>query len=151
MFYNMSEWRNAGTNNSIFDPAEAEKYVNYVKDYPLALDVVLPIFRWSIAYHNNTFLTILGGLDRSSLSRNAIFKDDGSKFIVLRDTFAFNARLHSGDMIRTESCDARELQQWSGRIQGLLPNTYRTFALYHLDSASLSYYTNDDLENIFPH
>jgi len=151
MFYNMSEWRNAGTKNSIFDPDEAEKYIHYVKDYPLALDVVLPIFRWSIVYRNNKFLTILGGLDKTSLSGNSVFREDGKRFIVSRDTFAFNVQLREGDMIRPESCDEHELQQWSLRIQGLLPNTYRTFALYHLDSAVLSYYKNEELENIFPH
>ncbi len=150
MFYNMSDWRKADTKNSIFDGDEAEKYISYVKDYPLPLDVALPIFRWSIAYRDNAFLAILGGVDRSMLL-SPIFAEDGDRFRVLRDTSAFGALLRSGDMIRAEAVDANELTKWSTRIQKLIPPNNRSFVLYHLDSTTLSYYHNEDLHAFFAH
>ncbi|MGG2305049.1 hypothetical protein ACE4Z6_26875, partial [Salmonella enterica] len=39
MYYNMGHVEGATETNSIYDPANADKYVSYVKDYPLPLDV----------------------------------------------------------------------------------------------------------------
>ena len=150
MFYNMSDWRSASTKNSIFDADKAEKYVLYIKDYPLTLDCALPIFRWSIAYRSGKVLSILSSVDRSAFTSNSEFEVDGSRFRVSRDTIAYGIKLEAGDSIRPESCDARELAQWSQRIQALLPKNQRSFALYHLDSVTLSHYSYEDLEHLFP-
>ncbi|MDP4218869.1 MAG: hypothetical protein Q8916_05635 [Bacteroidota bacterium] len=151
MFYNMTDWRRPQTKNSIFDPEEAEKYLPYIKDYPMQLDVALPIFHWAIAYRGASFLAILDGARRDMLTAKNIFVADGDKFRVLRDTFAFGARLQSGDMIRAESCDAKIIAQYSARISSLLPDEERSFALFHLDSATLTRYSHDELESLFPH
>ena len=151
MFYNMSDWRKLETRNSIFDPEEAEKYINYIKDYPLKLDVALPIFRWAIGYRDESFLAILDGVTSNRLKANNIFAADGARFKVLRDTFAFGAALHAGDIIRPESCDAKTIASFSSRISSMLPDEERSFALYHLDSTTLSQYSHEDLESLFPH
>jgi hypothetical protein len=151
MFYNMSDWRNAETKNSIFDPEVAEKYINYIKDYPLKLDVALPIFHWAIGYRDESFLAIFDGLASDRLKANTIFAEEGARYKVLRDTFAFGAGLHAGDIIRPESCDAKTIAGFSSRILSLLPDEERSFALYHLDSATLSQYSHEDLQSLFPH
>jgi hypothetical protein len=151
MFYNMTDWRKENTKNSIFDAQEAEKYLPYIKDYPMKLDVALPIFRWAIAYRDHNFLAILGGADNDSFSDKIFFTPQGSRYLVLRDTFAFGAALKAGDIIRVESCDVKTIAEYSKRISKLLPDEHRSFALYHLDSSVLSHYSHDDLESLFPH
>ncbi len=151
MFYNMGDWRKAETKNSIFDANEAEKYIHYIKDYPLKLDVALPIFHWAIGYRGESFLAIFDGVSSERLKANSIFAADGARFTVLRDTFAFGAGLHAGDMIRPESCDAKTIASFASRISSMLPDEERSFALYHLDSATLSQYSHDDLQSLFPH
>ncbi|MFI5263382.1 MAG: hypothetical protein ACHQM6_02575 [Candidatus Kapaibacterium sp.] len=150
MFYNMSDWRKAETKNSIFDQVEAEKYINYIKDYPMKLDVALPVFHWAIAYRGESFLAIMDNITAEMLLSKNIFTADGANFRVLRDTFAFGAGLHAGDMIRPESCDTKTITKFSSRISSLLPDEERSFALYHLDSATLSLYSHDDLQSLFP-
>jgi hypothetical protein len=151
MFYNMSDWRKVDTKNSIFDPEEAEKYLPYIKEYPLRLDVVLPIFRWAIAYRDNTFLAILEDINDNTIQNNSIFIPDGRRLRVLRDTFAFGAGLKAGDILRPEVCEAHTVADFSKRIFSLLPAEERSFALYHLDPCTLSHYSHDDLESLFPH
>ena len=48
MYYNMGDWKSPRTENSILDLNTASRYADYVSDYPLPLDVVLPLFRWAI-------------------------------------------------------------------------------------------------------
>jgi hypothetical protein len=151
MFYNMGDWRKQETTNSIFDPRDAEGYLPYIKDYPMKLDVALPVFHWALAYRDNKFLAILGDADENSFAHNSAFEKNSNYYKVVRDTFAFAARLKAGDMIRTETSDAKTVAEFSHRIFNLLPDEHRTFALYHLDSAALTFYSHDDLENIFPH
>ena len=150
MFYNMTDWRKEETKNSIFDPDEAEKYINYIKDYPLKLDVALPIFHWSIAYRNETFLAILDNVTRAMVSSKDVFEVYNANYLVLRDTFAFGAGLKAGDIIRPESCNTESIAKFSSRISALLPDEERSFALFHLDSQTLSQYSHEDLQALFP-
>ncbi|MFI5264559.1 MAG: hypothetical protein ACHQM6_08600, partial [Candidatus Kapaibacterium sp.] len=84
------------------------------------------------------------------LHQKNIFTAEGANYRLLRDTFAFGAGLHAGDMIRPESCEAKTVAQFSSRILSLLPDEERSFGLYHLDSATLSLYSHDDLQSFFP-
>ena len=149
MFYNMSDWKKPQIKNSIYDLDAASQYVATLSKYPLPLDVVFPIFRWAIFYRNNRFLTVINNLDNQLLSQQSFLKKQDNKYYVLKDTSAFGMSLRKNDMIRTEEIDYQQLLKGSRGLSKQISTQKLTFALYHLDQSTISYYTNEQLRQIF--
>ena len=59
MFYNFGRLQARGELNSIFNEQEASRYTSYISEYPLPLDVVLPIFSWAIHSHHEKITGLL--------------------------------------------------------------------------------------------
>jgi len=151
MFYNMADWKRSDVRNSIFDPAVANRYIGFLDDYPLPLDAVLPLFRWTVVYRNNRFLTLLNNLDAQTLKRQS-FLSPGPKpnqFIACRDTTAPGFSVRRGDLFRAEACDPADLLTAKKQILSHIQTQPLTFALYHLDSTVLSPYPHAFFPSFF--
>lgn len=149
MFYNMSDWKKPNIKNSIYDLNAASQYTATLSKYPLALDVVLPIFRWAVFYRNNRFITVVNKLDGATLSRQPFLKKDGNRYYVEKDTDAFGISLRKGDLIRAEEVAYEELLKGSKVLGKQISTQKLTFAFYYLDSEITSHYSHEQLCQIF--
>ncbi|GAB4017567.1 hypothetical protein [Spirosoma koreense] len=151
MVYNMTDWKDPETRNSILDLDVTEHFTNFLEKYPLPLDAVLPLFNWTIVYRNNRFLTILNGVERSTLQRCSALRvqADTNRFVARRDTVALGLSVRAGDLFRAEACSLPELMQARQLVLSRIRNPALTFALYHLDSTVLSHYRHGDLKTLF--
>ncbi|GAB3880777.1 hypothetical protein GCM10028825_00900 [Spirosoma agri] len=150
MVYNMADWKNADTRNSILDLDVARRYIGFIDKYPLPLDAVLPLFRWTIVYRNNRFLTILNNVDGKQLSPFPFLQRqaDSSRFVALRDTTVFGVSVRTGDLFRAESCREQDLTLAKNQLLSHIQNQSLTFSLYHLDSTVLASYHHAYLQTL---
>ena len=152
MAYNVADWKRTGTRNSIWDADVADRYLPFLDNYPLPLDVVLPIFRWTIAYRNGRFLKILNDTGRNNL-KNSAFLDpvptDSNRFVARQDTAALGLMIRRGDVFRTEAVTVDELTKARRAILSRIQNRAITFGLYHLDSTNLAQYPNETLQSLY--
>jgi hypothetical protein len=151
MFYNMADWKNSSTHNSILDLDVANRYIGFVEKYPLPLDAVLPLFSWTIVYRNNRFLTILNNMDSRQLVTYSFLQReaDQSRYLALRDTVAFGFSVRKGDLFRAEACSEQDLTKAKQQLLSRIHNQSLTFSLYHLDSTVLVSYTHVYLQTLF--
>ena len=149
MFYNMSDWKKSQIQNSIYDLDAASQYLATLDQYPVPLDVVFPIFRWSVFYRNNSFLTVINHIDNQILSSQKFLKKDENRYTVLRDTTAFGLSLRKGDLIRAEEVDFDEILKGSQDLSKKISNQKLTFALYYLDQKNFSFYGQEKLRQIY--
>lgn len=151
MYYNMDDWKNSRTQNSILDLTVAGRYANYISDYPLPLDVVLPIFSWTIAYRNGKPLKFINNLTHKDFQRMKSFKKTTqiNQYIALYDTTAFGFSIRRGDRFRVEESTVENLKISGKTLAQEIQNTKVTFALYHLDSLNFTYYEKDSLQQVF--
>lgn len=151
MLYNVDDWKQPATRNSIYDPAVASAYLSFVPTYPLPLDVVLPLFRWTVVYRNNRFLTFVNGLDRATLVRQSFLhpQTDASRFVAMHDTSAFGFSVRRGDLFRAEAVSAETLMAAKQQVLHQIRNPQLTFALYHLDSTTLASYSRETIQALF--
>ena len=151
MYYNMDDWKNIRTQNSILDLTVAGRYADYITDYPLPLDVVLPIFNWSVVYRNGKFLTFINHLNHKDLEQNQAFKkaSQTNQYIALRDTLFRGLSIRRGDRFRVEESTVENLKISGKTLAQEIQNTKVTFALYHLDSLNFTYYDKDSLQQVF--
>lgn len=151
MYYNMDDWKNSRTHNSILDLTVAGRYANYISDYPLLLDVVLPIFSWTIVYRNGKPLKFINNLTHKDFQWLKSFKKTTqiNQYIALYDTTAFGFSIRRGDRFRVEESTVENLKISGKTLAQEIQNTKVTFALYHLDSLNFTYYEKDSLQQVF--
>ncbi|WP_428658992.1 hypothetical protein [Runella sp.] len=142
MYYNMDDWKNPKTENSILDLTVAGRYADYVSAYPLPLDLVLPVFRWAVVYRNGRFLRFVNHLTHKQLLTNRNFKKSKlpNAYIARQNGTFFGIPVHRGDLFRVEESTVDNLKISTQTLVQEIQNTKVTFALYHLDSLNLSYY-----------
>lgn len=150
MFYNMGDWKNPQTRNSILNLPTANQYMKRINDYPLPLDIALPLLRWTIVYRKDKFLTFINYVASDSLKLFGFLKQLGdNRFSVKEDTFALGCRFRQGDLLRSESCDFSQLMQAKAALLHRIKNRKVTVSLFHLDSQLLKYYTYEQIQKIF--
>jgi hypothetical protein len=140
MYYNMADWQNLRTKNSILDLDVARRYADYISDYPLPLDAVLPLFGWTIVFRNNRAIKIINNLNTSNLSQNNYFQKstNSNQFVATKNHQNFGFSVRKGDVFRVEESSPDALLISSHLLTQEIQNQSLTFAFYHLDSTNLS-------------
>lgn len=155
MAYNIGDWKRPETRNSILDPADLLRYVDYLPGYPLPLDIALPLFRWTIIFRNGRVLALRNNLDAAQIRAQSFVSPeqtpagDSTRFMVRRDTTLWGVSLRRGDLLRTEACSLPQLVAAKELLLTRLPPQTRTFTAYHLDSTVLHSYPHAALKQLF--
>jgi hypothetical protein len=148
MCYNMGNLKNPATKNSILETEELKKYLGNLSDYPLPLDVALPLFNWKVLFRNNTYTGLIESLPNDIFTSDFTVKKE-NRFELLQDTLLQGYDLKKGDILRSEQSDYSEILSAAGEINKRLKNTQPRVSLYHLDSVILNKYTLHELETIY--
>jgi hypothetical protein len=152
MFYNMGRVDADPATNAIFDAAAAEAYLGRVADYPLPLDVALPIWSWVIHVRAGEVEGLLQDTDPTRLADKTWLAPRGAgRFEVTESTFLNGVLLRKGDLLDAEVTTAATTQAAADMIAarlsaGRLP---RTVALFHLSERNLANHETQDLARVF--
>jgi hypothetical protein len=145
MCYNMGNMKNPSTQNSIFDNNEMKKYLQVNQDYPLPLDVALPLFQWYVWFRGREYIGLAYPAEIKNLP---VQEKDGGRWVVGKDTVVNGRLFRNGDWLRHEQVSPGALSNARKMIDDELGNV-RRIALFHLDSLNLNKYNTDALEQIF--
>ena len=146
MCYNMGNLKNPSTKNSIIEAAELKKYTASLGDYPLPLDVALPLFDWYVLCRNNEYSGLVKTID---INNEAVKKVSAGHYFILQDTAIDGIELKKGDVLRSENSDYNEVLKVAGIISSEINNNNPRLALFHLDSLILKKYSTHELEGIY--
>ncbi len=148
MCYNMGNLKNPATKNSIIETEELKKYVGTLANYPLPLDVALPLFDWKVLFRKNVYIGLIENLPDTLFNNSFTLKND-NRFTILKDTLLAGYNFKKGDVLRDEQSGYSEILSAAGEINKRLKNTRPRVSLYHLDSVILKKYTLHELETIY--
>lgn len=149
MFYNMDDVTNSETNNSILDLKVARQYMYNFDEYPLPLDVALPLFQWGVLRRRGRVVQLINHLDAAHLADSAFVSLDNGDFEAIQSHYLKGFYIYKGDQIRLERVSISDLQASAELLQGhLRSDTLLRVAYYHLDSTILSRYNLADLQRI---
>lgn len=148
MCYNMGNLKNPATNNSIIEAPELKKYTGNLADYPLLLDVALPLFDWKVLFRDGQYKGLIENLS-DSVFTGAYCRKKENRYEILKDTILQGYELKKGDMIRVEESPYNEIIAVLDEIGGQLKNTHPRVVLYHLDTLLLNKYSTHELESIY--
>lgn len=146
MCYNMGNLRKYGSQNSILEQSELEKYVGKnLSNYPMPVDVGLPLFSWAVVFRQQQYAGISKRLHQENLSDQQIFKAKGNGVYTLQKHLPQYGLLR-GDEVRWEQLSAGQLLSAANYIQKYISSDTVNIIYFHLDEPTLKHYTYEDLE-----
>ncbi len=152
MFYNMGTFSAAPDERAIFDAATAERYLARLPEYPLVLDVALPIWSWTVHVRDDRVEGLLQTTDPDELPALEFLRRAGpDRFVVTRTAFLHGSLLREGDILKIERMAAADTQAAAALISPHLATTTtpRTISLFDLSERNLTRHGTDQLEHVF--
>ena len=140
MCYNMSSIKNETTANSVFSIKDLEQYLVAPGNYPLPLDVALPVFGWYAWFSNGNYKGIVYSNETPSLFMDTTnFKTNGNNLQVIKDVEVNNQYLRQDDVLRAEYPSPDALVDASALLRKKFPSTGR-ISFFYYDNALINRY-----------
>ena len=130
--------------NSILDLNLAKDYLQNLNDYPIKLDVALPIYSWAIITNHLGKVKLLNSFTVEELKGKPIIDKGNGIYEVTEDMFLRNFYLSKGFKIKIESIDKELLSQTKSFLDSKLKENYRII-YYHLDEKFTQQYDLNQL------
>ncbi|MFC4164463.1 hypothetical protein ACFOWU_12420 [Epilithonimonas zeae] len=119
--------------NSILDVRTLKSYLRNLEDYPIKLDIALPIYSWGIVTNHLGKKKLINALTAEELMQNKNFKMiNKNNFEVLKDDFYFGLYLNKGFKIKIEEIAEKDIIESLNFIDGKLDYPFHII-YYHLD------------------
>lgn len=149
MFYNIGKINGTDEINSIYNEADANKYISAISDYSLPLDVVLPVFSWAVHIRDHKVIGLLNKTTSANL--NLPNFTPISKISYRADTsFFFHGHyIMKNDVLKMEEISPELSRNAAEKISGKLKSEHGSIAIFDLDSINISRYEQKDFEEIF--
>ncbi len=121
--------------NSILDMTVLRNYLKNIDQYPLDIDVALPIFSWGIVTNHNGKHRLINAFAAKDLNHPDLKKLSPTKAVVLKDGFYFGNYLSKGFTIKIEEISPEQLRELKNFLSKKL--TGYQIVYYHLDAKFL--------------
>ncbi len=149
MFYNMGKLTDYNCKNSIYNENDAGKYITYIKQYPLRLDVALPLFSWGICFKSGSVFKIINQLTIKEIKLNPNFKLINDNIYIAEQSNLFRGvYFDKGDRVRVEEISREVCKKAALQLSENLNSASFTVAFYHLDSTIISIFPPNEIKNI---
>lgn len=143
MFYNMGSLTDPSERPSIFNGEDAGRYVAWVEDYPLPLDLALPVFGWAIQRRGAETVALIEGVAEAEFAASELFAPDASGRHVARTDGFFRGRyFRAGDVVRFETSTPEITREAAALVAKHQPRRapFATIAFFDLNPRNLARY-----------
>ncbi len=153
MFYNMGTFSADPEARMIFDAESAANYLARIDDYPLPLDVALPIWSWTVHVRDELVVGLMQSTDPAELPALDFLAADGpDRFVATRSAFLHGTMLREGDVLKIEVTGPAETLGAARMIAPHLSASIsgpRTVTLFDLSERNLTRHGTDQLDTVF--
>lgn len=149
MCYNLIKPLSQKDKNSILDINELKSYLDKKRSYPVHLDVALPVFYWTLWYHNNRFA---GLVNFNSADISGIAKQTKPMWYEMTEdyTFEYEYYLKKGDQLKIEEVDSKTIQEAISVIKKNVElDDTTTISLFHLDDSTFKKYNHEEVSSFY--
>ena len=149
MYYATSNPLDFKEENSILENKLAENYCKEIQNYPIALDIALPIYSWAIIENQVGEKRLLNGIRNEMLKDTSIYQPIKPNFyLAKKDHYLHGNYIYEDFTLKVEEVTSTQLQQASTFLKNKIINQELNTIFYQLDSSNLSHYSIQNLKNI---
>jgi hypothetical protein len=130
--------------NSILDIGLLKSYTKNIKEYPINLDIALPLYSWGIIKNHLGKTKLMNGLTASDLQSPAFRQTGENSFEVIQDCFLQGTYLNSGFTIKIEEITPELLKEAKTYLDEKVNHHYN-IVYFHLSKGFLERFTINDL------
>ena len=142
MYYNMGRLA-PDTLNSIYERGIALDYIKSLKNYPLRLNIALPIYSWAVHIRNNRVINLINKVDKDNfISDSNFFLNRDNQFYVKVNNLKSGSFFEKGDIIKIESVSADALEEMCHDLRKNISSTPNEIIFYDLDAFNLEKYNH---------
>jgi hypothetical protein len=164
MFYNMGRFTADDDTRAIFDNDSAARYLSRVREYPLPLDVALPIWSWVLHVRDGKVIDVLQSTDPDELAgvawlrpsdpaRRAPKRGVPERYVASETGFFHGSLLREGDELKTETTGPAEVAAAAALLAPRLApspsGAPRALALFDLSERNVTRHGATSLERLF--
>lgn len=146
MFYNMGKLGNFNR-KSIYNEEDAQLYVKFVENYPLKLEIALPIFGWGIVSRNHRIVNLLAKIDDKLLQNPNIKFLKRNHYRIKDGLFLGGIYFQKDDEIFIEKIDKKDLFQATKQVSEYIKKPARVI-FFDLDSTNISLFSHEEFSKI---
>jgi hypothetical protein len=151
MFYNMGRFSIDPEARAIFDPAAAARYLARVSEYPLPLDVALPIWSWTVHLRDDRVVGLLQSTDPDELAAVPFLSRAApDRYVATRSAFLHGTMIREDDVLKIEVTGPAEALAAADQIAPhLARRTDRTVSLFDLSERNLARHAPATLDQVY--
>ena len=152
MYYNMGDVDQPEETNSILNLEVAQQYHENFANYPLPMDLALPLFSWGVVFRDDRLVKLINGLQAPMLADTTRFYKIAEKeFRLRKSTYLDGYYLYEQDRIRLEGVDRELLENAAAAIGKQFREPPANILFYHLDSSIVNQFEYEILQGIRDH
>jgi len=136
--------------DTILDQKDAKVYLGSLSNYPLPLDIALPVFSWAVLFrHDRAPLGILNDVGLEDLKKNADFTEKSHNvYVPLKDTYLRGRLIQKDQWVKVDEPEMNEVEKIVRYLKPRLKNTDPRLILFHLDNSMIGRVTHGRPERL---
>ncbi|MBF4470679.1 hypothetical protein [Flavobacterium sp. HJJ] len=140
MYYNMGKIASDSL-NSIYDRNIAKRYLSSLQNYPLPINIALPIYSWGIHIRDGKIIGLRNKIDVDKLKNNNSFVlTKENWFTVKKSAFAEGVFYKENDQLKIESISKDDLFEIADDLEENTIQNPKEIIFYDLDEFNLKNY-----------
>jgi hypothetical protein len=148
MYYNMGKIA-ADSLNSIYDRAIANRYLLSLKNYPLPLDIALPIYSWGIHIRDGKIIGLRNKINTNNLKKDSSFVlTNNNWFKVLKSNYKNGVYYKENDLVKPEMISRNDLLEMANDLEDNTTQNPKEIIFYDLDEFNLKNYDTAIFEKV---
>jgi hypothetical protein len=137
IFYNMGTEEEITTNVSILNASFDKSYLKALSEYPLHLDLILPLSGWGVQYRDGYAVDLMTNLSIERLmTSNCCKASENNVFEVDSGMYVDYTAVYKGDKIQVKTISRDQVKKAAARLLDKMPDDARVI-YFHLDNSLL--------------
>jgi hypothetical protein len=148
MFYNMGEIA-PDSLNSIYDRNISKRYLSSLKNYPLSLNIALPVYSWGIHIRDERVIGLKNKVNPNDFKNDSnYFFESTRKLLVKNSNYKHGTFYKRNDYLKLESISADNLLEMAKDLENHLASSPQEIIFYDLDEFNTKHYEKSIFEQV---
>lgn len=148
MYYNMGEIAPDSV-NSIYDKKTANRYLASLKNYPLSLNIALPIYSWAIHIRDGKVIALKNKIDVNNIEKDTNFvRVNATFFKAKRNNYKGGTFYKANDFLKIEMISQNNLLEMATDLNENCNTRPQEIIFYDLDQFNTQHYEKEIFKTI---